>query len=290
MKTASTTLKTFLAAARANADMQIAFAECFTFTLATGTVLTYTNADVPISYQGKLFLANGPLISGLKYRSSVGLNVDRQDVIIAARPGDLMAGSPFLVALRDGAFDGAQVRRDRVFFSDVIGGTLVDGVTMFLGRVSTVDEVGRTKAKISVASELVLLDIDMPRNIFAPTCLHVLYDVGCGIPASGFAVNDVVVSGSTTMLVNFASAAANQAQGSLVFTSGVNAGLRVTMKTITPGVSASLIYPLPSAPSAGDGITAYWGCDHTMGTCNAKFANLANFRGFPFVPPPQTAI
>jgi len=104
-----------LAQARANRDMTIAFAECFTFTQATGTILAYTNADVPIGYAGKLFLANGPLVSGLKYRASTGLNVDRQEIVIAARPGDLASGAPFLTALRDGAFDGCILQRDRVF-------------------------------------------------------------------------------------------------------------------------------------------------------------------------------
>ncbi len=48
--------------------------------------------------------------------------------------------------------------------------------------------------------------------------------------------------------------------------------------------------PLQSAPSAGDTFTVYYGCDHTPGTCQSKFNNLANFRGFPYVPPPQMAV
>ena len=192
MKTASSTLIDFLTAARASPDIQIAFADCYTFALTGGATLTYTNADVPVDYAGNRFLANGPLVSGLKYRAATGLNVDRQEITIAARPGDLTSGAAFLVALRDGAFDGAMVQRDRVFFSDFLGGTLVDGVTLFYGRVSTVDEVGRTKAKLTVANELVLLDIDMPRNIFAPTCLHTLFDLGCGLPAGAFSTNGVV--------------------------------------------------------------------------------------------------
>ena len=79
------------------------------------------------------------------------------------------------------------------------------------------------------------------------------------------------------------------AQGSLVFSSGVNANLRATVKSVVAGVSLSLMYPLPSAPAAGDALTVYAGCDHTPATCAARFSNLANFRGFPFVPPPQLA-
>jgi hypothetical protein len=48
--------------------------------------------------------------------------------------------------------------------------------------------------------------------------------------------------------------------------------------------------PLQSTPTPGDTFTVYQGCDHTPGTCASKFSNLANFRGFPYVPPPQMAI
>ena len=49
------------------------------------------------------------------------------------------------------------------------------------------------------------------------------------------------------------------------------------------------MYPLPFAPMTGDAFTVYAGCDHTQGTCQNRFNNLANFRGFPYVPPPQMA-
>jgi len=49
------------------------------------------------------------------------------------------------------------------------------------------------------------------------------------------------------------------------------------------------MYPLPAAPAAGDALTVYAGCDHTPATCAARFSNLASFRGFPYVPPPQIA-
>jgi uncharacterized phage protein (TIGR02218 family) len=288
MKTASATLIAFLNAARANPDAPIAFADCFTFTLSTGSVLTYANIDEPVVYNGFTFAADGPLVQGLKYKASVGLEVDKQQITIAARPTDLVNGSPFLNALRDGAFDGAIVQRDRVFMT-ALGGSVVGGVTLFHGRVSTIDNVGRTSATITVASDLVVLDYDMPRNLYSPTCLHTLYDSGCGIPSGTYAANGAVGAGSTTSLIVFPGALASHAQGSIVFTSGVNANLRATVKSVAAGASLSLIYPLPSPPATGDAFTVYAGCDHTRATCQSRFANLANFRGFPFVPPPQIA-
>jgi len=290
MKTASPALVSFLAAARAQKDPTIAFADCFTFTQTNGLALTYTNADVPVLYDGKLFRDDGPLVSGLKYRATIGLNVDRQEILVAARPGDLTSGAPFLASLRDGAFDGAKVRRDRVFFSDFVGGALVGGVTLFYGRVSTIDEVGRTRAKITVANELVLLDVDMPRNIFGATCQNTLYDSVCGLPAGAFSTQASAGAGSTSSLIISSVALAAHAQGKLVFSSGANAGVAATVKLAAPGVSLTLAYPLPFTPTAGDAFTVYYGCDRTQGTCQTRFNNLANFRGFPFVPPPQMAV
>ena len=288
MKTASTALVNLINAARTAPDSTIAFADCFTFTLSTGTAYTWTNDDLPIVYNGATFIASGPLVQGLKYKASVGLEVDKQQIAIAARPTDLVNGAPLLVALRDGAFDGASVQRDRVFLT-APGGSVVGGATLFKGRVSTVDQVGRTSATLTIASDLVILDYDMPRNLFSPTCVHTLYDPGCGVVRGAYAANGTAGSGSTSSAIVFSGAAANYAQGAIVFSSGANANVRATVKSVAAGSTLNLVYPLPFAPAAGDAFTVYAGCDHTQNTCTARFSNLANFRGFPYVPPPQMA-
>ena len=288
MKSASPALIAFLNAARAQPDAPIAFADCFTFTLPSGLVLTYTNIDQPVSYNGAVFAANGPLVQGLKYTCRAGLDVDKQQITIAARPTDLVAGAMFLNALRDGAFDGCVIQRDRVFMS-ALGQLSVGGVMLFHGRISTVDQVGRTSAKITVASDLILLDMDMPKNLYAATCLHTLYDSGCGIVRGTYAHNGVAHAGSTPTYIVFPEAIAQFQQGSLLFTSGANANVRATVKSADAGTGVTLMYPLPSPPAVGDAFTVYQGCDHTPATCAAQFNNLANFRGFPYVPPPQIA-
>jgi uncharacterized phage protein (TIGR02218 family) len=288
MKTATTAVINFLNAARLAPDSQIAFADCFTFTLSTGTVLTYTNVDQPVIYNGSTFSASGPLVQGLKYKASVGLEVDKQQITIAARPTDLINGNPALNAIREGAFDGATVQRDRVFMA-ALGGTVVGGVTLFHGRVSTVDMVGRTSATLTIASDLIVLDYDMPRNLYSPTCLHTLYDSGCGIIAGTYAASGTCGAGSTATLINFTGALAQHAQGKIVFTTGDNANVTATVKSVVVGASLTLMYPMPDVPATGDRFTVYAGCDHTRATCTSRFNNLTNFRGFPFVPPPQIA-
>ena len=288
MKTTTPAVLAAINAARAAPDAPLAFAVCFTFTLATGAVLTWTNVDMAVTYNGATFSATGPLVQGLKYKSSVGLEVDKQQITIAARPTDLISGNPALQAIREGAFDGASVQRDRVFLT-AIGGTVIGGVTLFHGRVSTIDHVGRTLAEITVASDLVILDYDIPRNLYSPTCVHTLYDSGCGVIRGTYSASGTAAAGSSAGLILTGLAASGQAQGSLVFTSGANANVRATVKSVVAGVSLSLMYPLPQTPAAGDGFTVAFGCDHTRGTCQGRFNNLANFRGFPFVPAPQIA-
>ena len=90
---------------------------------------------------------------GLKYKATVGLEVDKQQITIAARPTDLINGAPFLIALRDGAFDGATVQRDRVFLSrrrrgrrrrDAVSRPGLDGRS---GRPDASDGHGRERSR-----------------------------------------------------------------------------------------------------------------------------------------------
>jgi uncharacterized phage protein (TIGR02218 family) len=288
MKTSSTQLAAFLNAARAG-DQPFSIANCYTITMASGAVECFTDWDQNIVWRGSTFLANSVLIQGLKLKVSLGLEVDRQQLTIAAWPGATINGAPWLTAIRDGAFDGAWLQRDRVFLSSALSGG-IDGVTMFKGRVSTVDRVGRTSAQITVASPLVILDFDMPRNSYSPTCLHTLYDSGCALNALLYQFNGDVGAGSTATVILNAAALANHTQGSFLFVNGVNGGFRTTVKSAVPGVSWTLMSSAPETPAAGDSFVVYWGCDHTLQTCSTKFNNAARFRGFPNVPPPEFAI
>lgn len=291
MKPASNALINYLNAVRAAGDGQMLFADAYLFTLATGAVLAYTNCDVGFSFNAAAYLANAVRVDGLKFKQSVGLEVDSQQITIAALSTDTVTGgAAFLQALRNRAFDGSRIQRYRVFFSDTLGGTAVGGVLLFQGRLTTIDELGRTSAKLTVKSDLVLLDKDMPRNIYQPTCLHTLYDSGCTLSKAAFGTSGTVGAGSTFSQINWAGASANFAQGTITFTSGVNAGVSATVGSALPGAFLTLIYPLQSAPAPGDTFTVYFGCDHTEATCQNKFNNLVNFRAFPFVPPPQMAV
>jgi uncharacterized phage protein (TIGR02218 family) len=263
-------------------------ADCYTLTLLDGTVLTYASVDVPIALNGYVYLANSVLIDGLRFKCSVGLSVDQQQITISARATDMIGGVPFLAAVRNGVLDGCEIQRERAFLSSW-SAPPIGSVILFKGRVSTVDKVGRTTAQITVASNLTLLDLNMPRNLYAPSCAHVLFDSGCGLTKNSYAASGTVGAGVTNSIIPWSAASSAYVQGTILFSSGVNAGVGANVKSATPGALA-LSYPLLNTPAVGDAFTAYQGCDHTQATCQSKFNNLGNFRGFPYVPPPTYAM
>jgi hypothetical protein len=204
MKQASPALINFLNEVIGFLDGQLVMADAFLFALKNGTNLGYTNAEITFTFDGQCYLGNDILIDGLKYKCSVGLDVDKQQIDISARPDQTIpGGAEFLQALRNGALDGCEITRTRVFWSDIVGGTLVDGVVLFKGRLGSIDKIGRTSAQLTVNSDLVLLDIDMPRNIYQPTCLHTLYDPGCTLSKAAFSTNGVVGTGSTASVIKW---------------------------------------------------------------------------------------
>jgi uncharacterized phage protein (TIGR02218 family) len=285
MKTATPALGAFLNALRPVSDAPLLSADCYTIWLGTGTILTYTDLDIPVALNGYTYQANSVLISGLRYRASCGVNVDAQQITISARTTDTIGGIPFLQAIQQGLLDGAEIQREKAFFSSWVAPP-IGSVVLFKGRVAQIDSIGRTSAQATVASDLVLLDIDMPRNVYQANCQHVLYDGQCGVASGTYSATGTVGAGATTTTIQWPGANAAYQQGTITFTTGVNTGATATVKAVGGGW-LQLAYPLPNAPNAGDGFTAAYGCDHTMATCQSRFNNLNQFRGFPFVPPPQ---
>lgn len=281
----------------ANADLisllnsgKFVMADLLTLTTVGGTVYRYTSADKSIVYAGNTFSANDVLFKRGRTRLVIGVEVDELDLTFYAKPTNLLGGVPFLHAVHNRALDGAEVLLERGFaptWNDPITGTLIQ----FGGRCGPF-ELGRAAgARVKVKSDLELLNVKIPRNVYQPSCLHTLYDTGCGLTKASFAAATTAASGSTKQVLNcgLAQAAAYFDQGTITFTSGANNGVTRNVKSYTPGV-VTLSYPLPSTPAIGDGFTAYPGCDKRQATCSGKFANLVNFRGFPYVPVPETVL
>ena len=46
--------------------------------------------------------------------------------------------------------------------------------------------------------------------------------------------------------------------------------------------------PFSGAPVGGSTFTIYPGCDRSHTTCNGRFSNLSHYRGYPYVPRPES--
>jgi uncharacterized phage protein (TIGR02218 family) len=81
--------------------------------------------------------------------------------------------------------------------------------------------------------------------------------------------------------------------GTITWTSGANAG-RITEVLAHDRVDSIATLTLLEAPvramAEGDSFIARAGCDKRIETCGAKFANTANFRGFPSIPGQDTVL
>ncbi len=282
-------MKTTLPACAAllQSSRQVYMVELLTLTLRDGGATRWAASDVSIQFDGKTW-EPGPIIERDSVRLSVGIEVTTSNLTLHAGPSVTVSGMPLLQAARRGLLGGAEILIEKGF-TDQPGNELVGTVHIFEGRVGEVSATS-TSVQCEVKSYTELLDTMVPRNVYQPSCLHVLYSAGCGVSKATNGTALSVQMGSTASLIKCGAAAGTAlVLGELVFVSGANAGVRRAVKRQAAG-ELQLSYPLPDAPVAGDQFLVYKGCDKTMATCASKFANMARFKGQPFVPEPETAV
>ena len=285
MKSASPALVSLL-----DSTNQIYMADLITITPMQGTPIRITSADVSITNassgylgdDGQTYSAAGILFTRSKIKTIVGVQVDELEITFYGNSGTLVNGQPFLQAAAGTYLDGAQVKVLRAFMSTF--GTVVGSIVQFIGIVAQVD-VGRTQAVVKVQSNLQLLNIQMPKNVWQPTCINNLYQSPCNLartPVAG------VIDGTSTgasLNTNLGNAANYFNLGYVTFTSGLNNGVTRTVKSFA-GTIFTMMNPFPNAPQVGDAFNAFIGCDRQYSTC-VSYGNQARFRGMPFVPPPS---
>ena len=235
--------------------------------------------------------ALGPLLERNEVVEKIGLEVGTLTLTLTANADDLINSTPLIPFIAGRGLDGANLRLDKGYYPDwssACTGTLL----RFSGKITSIGEIAGSSVQITVSSWLILLNANMPANLYQAGCLHTVYDAGCTLNPASFSASGTVSAGATQIAFGSGlSATVNDyAQGRVLFTSGPNAGLTRAIKSNDGAGGFTLVSPLPAAPAAGNGFTVYKGCDNTQGTCNTKFNNLTHFRGVPYVPVPETAL
>lgn len=292
--------------------------DCYSFTLAGeilgGGTLRYSAGAVDVATPGFGWPAAQVTFDQDKQKArghwKVGLDVDTWQVIAAPRNRDILTGAAdpdriggvaWLEAVRAGALDGAEVQVDRAFAPawPAPGAALAPTgmVTIFYGRVAELD-AGRSQAVITIASHLKLLTAAMPQRLYQAGCIHTLFDIGCALNASSYAMTGSVAALGATGNLFYATLGApggsqTYALGQVVMNTGNSQGFSRLVRSWTPPAGGSpgrftLIAPFTLGIAVGDQFTAYPGCDKQFSTCG-KFGNLANFGGELSIPAPETA-
>lgn len=277
------------------------------------TLLTWTNAEVDITWDGLTYKALGTTrFARSSLRSVIGVEVDTLTLTLdpyVPRPNPITPGDPELMldvipgtsvtipaAAALGLLDKTVVQLRRLMLPappqwGVAPDLSAGAVLLFVGEVGDV-ELDRTRIRLTVRSLLDQLSTQLPKNQYQPGCLNQLFDGVCGLNPASYAQARTIAAGATTMDIPLVAGPTAPPgwwdQGYLQITTSVFFGLRRSIRTATD-THVRLINPLPFAPIAGFTATLYPGCDKTLATCEAKFNNRARFRGFPFIPNPDTA-
>lgn len=280
--------------------------DLYTFTLTSGYVLRYSSCPFNVVFGGNTWLsatATGSVVideagdTGPRAHWTSDLEVGTWEVTVLPRPNDVIGNLPWLPAIRAGILNEATVSVDRGYIAAwpaaAPGSTIVPigTVNVFSGRVAEID-FGRSAVTINMNDPRELLAIDYPRNLYSASCRYALFDSQCSLSSSPFALNTTItsVTSQSNFAGNYSDPPANYyALGNVVFKSGLNAGLRMMVRSSATSF-VTLLAPMPFTIEPGDAITLFPGCDKTQATCQNKFNNLLNFGGFPYIPAAETAV
>jgi hypothetical protein len=303
-----------LAAFLAGANYTAWMADLYTVALTDGLVLRYTGGTAAVSvpaagfgdpnslnYGAPQSFALGPRFGRSQVTTKVGVEPAELDLAVFAGPIDMIGTFTFADAVRIGAFDGATVELDRLIGA-VPGDTSLGCLTWFYGRVAECD-IGRSQIAIKVKSLMNLLAVQqMPRRLFAASCSHIFGDAMCGYnrltgtaadgtPGGPAQITVTAAAGTTQGLINLtAPLAANYVEGTVTGLVGANAGISRTVANNGSGAQIGLLKAFYYPIALGDTFTVLPGCDHSLGPggCAGR-NNIANFGGFPYIPPPEAA-
>ncbi|GAB4227788.1 MAG: DUF2163 domain-containing protein [Methyloligellaceae bacterium] len=247
---------------------------------ADGQVFGFTDHDRPLSFGGTDYEPNSGF-GASEIRSGAQLAVDAQDA-----EGALSSERITETDILDGRWDNAAIEVWRVNWADPAQRVLM--------RRGNIGEVRRGKAAFitEVRSLSHVLNQTVGRT-FQYYCDAALGDGRCGINLDAGAYRGTgtisTVTADRTFLASGLGGFADGwfTLGFVEWLTGANAGRRAEVaahqrsgSNVTVELAEKPVRPLADT----DQFYIRAGCDKQIGTCKAKFSNVANFRGFPHMP------
>lgn len=253
---------------------------CWRLTRRDGVRQGFTDHDRDVAFDGTVFEAAAGMTAS-EIRDSVGLSVDNLEVTSAMTSERLAEAD-----LAAGVYDNAAIEIFRVNWAAPEQRVLM--------RSGNLGEVKRSGLAFAAEVRGLAHTLQETRGrLYQYTCDADLGDERCQVDLDlpAFRGNGALVGVASprrfTVSGLDAFAGGWFTHGLLTFTSGAAEGQAVEVKQHAKAgdvVSIELWSRarLPLAPGQTFAVTA--GCDKRVATCQAKFANVANFRGFPHMP------
>jgi uncharacterized phage protein (TIGR02218 family) len=253
---------------------------CWLVTRKDGQTYGFTDHDNDLSFDGHVFKASSGLSAGA-LQQSTGLSVDNSEAV-----GALSDISVKEADLAEGRFDGAEVQSWLVNWADVTA-----RVAEFRGNFG---EVTRKAGSFRVELRGLTERLNQTQGrVFQSGCGAILGDGQCGIDLTGPAYSVVAAIAGFDVLgrVQFSGVTGFAdrwfERGNLQVLSGASTGLSVMIKAdalTETGRVLDLWHATGAGLAVGDSVRLVAGCDRRAASCQDKFANFLNFRGFPHVP------
>jgi uncharacterized phage protein (TIGR02218 family) len=255
-------------------------ATCWRLTRRDGAVLGFTDHDRTLRFDGTDFLPAAGLDGG-EVAHKLGAQVDTSE-IVGVLASEAITEDDILL----GRYDGALVETFRVNWRDVSVRDLAARAT--IGEIARED--GRFRAELRSGQQA----LNVPKGrLYQSLCDAELGDARCGVGLADPAFRALaVVSDIRDRFRLEISGVAAFAEGWFGFgtanwSSGRRSGIldRIQSHRRLGGADIfAFSAPVGDWVAVGDALAATAGCDRRFATCRAKFANAANFRGFPHIP------
>ncbi|MGC3936935.1 DUF2163 domain-containing protein [Roseobacter sp. EG26] len=255
-------------------------AHAWAITRKDGVVMGFTDHDRELSFDGITFRADTGL-SALALSQSTGLSVDNTEALGALSDISIREDE-----IEQGRFDEAQVRAWLVNWTDTSQRWL-----QFRGMIGELRRAdGGFQAELRGLTEALNRPLG---RVFQKPCTAVLGDKSCGVDltAPGNFIDLPVEQSQQSRILSWSDFTGFDAgwfaRGRLEILSGDAAGLWGMIKHDRFEGARRVIElwePIRAEIVPGATVRLIAGCDKRSETCRLKFANFANFQGFPDVP------
>jgi uncharacterized phage protein (TIGR02218 family) len=273
-------------------------ASIFTFTLIDGvTVYNWTSWDTDLVVSGTTYSSKAPWLTRTTWSVANTMEVPSMTIKLRALNGAFGGGAQIKTQIHNGLFDGATVSVSDAFMSAPGVTSTLGTIALFTGKVAGIDLNGTT-ATLTVKGKVNDLDQYAPRTLYQIGCNHAFCDAGCTLLKATYTASFAVGSGSggpTASFIPWASAPGAPSlyqNGEVTMTSGAASGQSRTV-AYADATGLTLTYPLYQTPAAADTFSALQGCDKTFASGSGRSctdrANTQHYKGYEFVPPPNSA-